>query len=55
MGWVQVTFGISLSNVTLPDNLLLNSYFENLIIGLYLLYVFTMHANFYTNQMLFTI
>ena len=37
------------------NDLLLNSYFENLTIGLHILYVFNMHANFYTNQMLFTI
>ena len=55
MGWVQVTSSVSLSNVTLPNNLLLNPYFENLTIALYILYVFNMHANFYTNQMLFTI
>ena len=55
MVWVQVTSSVSLSNVTLPNNLLLNSYFENLTIGLYILYVFNMHANFYTNQMLFII
>ena len=47
--------GVTLSNVTLPNNLLLNSYFETLTVGLYILYVFNMHANFYTNQMLFTI
>ena len=55
MGWVQVTLGITLNNVTPPNNLLLNSYFENLTIGLHVLYVFNMYANFYTNQMLFTI
>ena len=36
-------------------HLLLNSYFGNLTIGLHVLYVFNMHANFYANQMLFTI
>ena len=55
MGWVQVTLGVTLNKVTSPNNLLLNSYFENLTVGLYILYVFNMHANFYTNQMLFTI
>ena len=55
MGWIHVTPGLTLSKVTPPNNLLLNSYFENLTIGLYILYVFNMHANFYTNQMLFTI
>ena len=42
-------------NTTLPNNLLLNLYFENLTIELYILYVFNMHANFYINQVLFTI
>ena len=34
MGWIQVTPGVILSNVIPPNNLLLNSYFENLTIGL---------------------
>ena len=55
MGWVQVTLGVILSSVTPLNNLLLNSYFGNLVIGLYVLYVFDMHANFYNNRMLFTI
>ena len=55
MSWIQVTPGVTLSNFTPSNNLLLNSYFENLTIGLHILYVFNMHANFYTNQMLFTI
>ena len=29
MDWVQVTLDITLSNVIPPNNLLLNSYFEN--------------------------
>ena len=48
-GWVQIILGVTLSNVTPSNNLLLNSYFENFIIELYILYVFDMHANFYTN------
>ena len=56
MGWVQVTIGVILSSVTPLNNLLLNSsYFGNLVVGLHVLYVFNMHANFYTNWMLFTI
>ena len=55
MGWVQVTIGVILSSVTPLNNLLLNSYFGNLTVGLNVLYVFNMHANFYTNRMLFTI
>ena len=55
MGWVQVTSSVTLSNVTTPNNLLLNSYFENLTVGLHILYIFNMHANFVTDQMLFTI
>ena len=49
MGWVQVTPGVTLSNVIPPNNLLLNSYFGNLIIGLHVLYVFNMHTNFHAN------
>ena len=55
MGWVQVTIGVILSSVTPFNNLLLNLYFGNLAVGLNVLYVFNMHANFYTNRMLFTI
>ena len=33
----------------------MNLYFENITIGLHGLYVLNMHANFYDNQMLFTI
>ena len=55
MGWVQVTIGVILSSVTPLNNLLLNSYFVNLTVGLNVLYVFNMHANFHTIQMLFTI
>ena len=33
----------------------MNFYFENSIIGLHVLYILNMHANFHTNQMLFTI
>ena len=42
-------------NIISPNNLLLNLYFENLTIELYILYVFNMHTNFYINQVLFTI
>ena len=44
--WIQVTFEITLSNITPLNNLLLNSYFENIIVGLPVLYVFNMHAHF---------
>ena len=47
--------GITLSNITPPDNLLMNLYFENFTIGLHVLYVLNMHINFHINQMLFTI
>ena len=33
-------------NVTPSNNLLLNSYFGNPIVGLYFLYVLNMHVNF---------
>ena len=55
MSCIKVTFNIILSNVTLPNNLLMNLYFENFIVGLHILYVLNMHAKFYTNQMLFII
>ena len=55
MSWVQVTLSVTLNNVTPLNNLLLNSHFENLTAKLHVLYVFNMHANFYANQMLFTI
>ena len=51
MGWVQITFGITLSNVTPPNNLLLNSYFENPTIELHILYVLNMYTNFHANRM----
>ena len=51
MDWVQVTLDITLSNVIPPNNLLLNSYFENPTLELFVLYVLNMHANFYANRM----
>ena len=42
-------------NVTLSNNLLLNSYFKNSTIGLHVLYVLNMHTNIPVNQLLFTI
>ena len=38
--------GVTLNNVTPPNNLLLNSYFENLSVELCIL---NMHANFHDN------
>ena len=49
MDWIQVTSSLTLSNVTPTNYLLLNSYFENLTIGLHGLYILKMHANFYNN------
>ena len=37
--------GVTLSNVTPPNNLLLNSYFENLTVEFHYLYVFHIHVN----------
>ena len=51
LGWVQVTPNITLKNVTTPNNLLLNSHFENPIIGLHVLYGLNMHTNFHANRM----
>ena len=53
-GWVHVTLGVTLSNVTPPNNLLLNYYFENPTVELHVLYVLNMHTNFHINWMLFT-
>ena len=50
-GWVQVTLDVTLKNVTLTDNLLLNSYFENPTIGSHFLYVLNMHASSHANWM----
>ena len=50
-GWVQIKHGVTLSNIVLPNNLLLNSYFENPTVKFYVLYVLNIHANFHANQM----
>ena len=39
----------------LPNNLLLNLYFENPTVSLHIPYVLNMHVNFHANQMLFII
>ena len=49
MSWVQVTPGVILSNITPPNNLLQNSYFENFTVELHVLYVLNIHANFHVN------
>ena len=48
--WVQVTLGVILSNITPLNNLLLNSYFENSIIELHILYILNKHANFHVKS-----
>ena len=48
---VQVTLDVTLKNVTLTNNLLLNSYFENPTVGLLVLYILNTHANFHANRM----
>ena len=45
MSCIQVTFIVILNNVILFNNLLWNSYFENLTIELYVLYAFNIHVN----------
>ena len=50
MSWVQVTPGVTLSNITSLNNLLLNSYFENPTVELHVLYFLNTHANFHANQ-----
>ena len=42
---------LTLNNVTTLNNLLLNLYFENLSVELYVLYVLNMYAKFHANQM----
>ena len=44
-----------LMGVMPPNNFFLNSYSENLTIELHDLYVLNVHANFHSNQVLFTI
>ena len=46
-----ITLGVALINITPHNNLLLNSYFENPTVELYVVYVLNMHANFHANQM----
>ena len=46
---VQVTPGVTLNNVTLSNNLLLNSYFENLTVELHVFHVLNTRANFHVN------
>ena len=46
---------VTLSNLRPPNNLLLNSYFENSTFELHVLYDIDMYANFHANHMLFTI
>ena len=55
MDWVHLTPGITLNNVTQPNNLLLNSYFKIFTVELYVIYVLNMHTNINVNQLLFTI
>ena len=46
----QVTPSIILNNVTPPNNLLLNSYFENQTVELHVLYILNIQANFRANR-----
>ena len=39
MGWIQVTTDVTISNIALPNNLLMNLYFEHSTVGLHVLYV----------------
>ena len=49
---IQVIPSVILSNVTLLNNLLLNSYFKNLTVRLLVLYILNMHDSFHVNRML---
>ena len=51
MSWIQVTHVVTLKNVTSPNNLLLNSYFEIKTVGLHVIYGLNMDANFHANWM----
>ena len=51
----KILGGVTLSNITPPNNLLLNSYFKNFIVGLHVLYVLNMHNNIHANCLQFTI
>ena len=51
----KVSPGLILSNITLSNNLLLNSYFKNSAIELHVVYFLSMHTNIRVNQLLFTI
>ena len=52
--WLKVTHSVTLSNVTLPITCY-GIHYENLTIGLHILYLVNMHANFNANKMLFII
>ena len=47
--FIRVTPGIP------PNNLLMNLYFDNSTIGLHILFVLNMYANFHTYRILFII
>ena len=51
----MVISGVTLSNITPSNDLLLNLYFKNFTVGLHVLYVLNIHANFHNNWMLFII
>ena len=53
--WMLIKVNYKLMRVTTPNSFFLNSYFENLTVGLHDLYVLNVHANFHSNQVLFTI
>ena len=55
MDWVQVTSGVTLSNIIPPNNLLHNSFFENPNVELHIPYDLNIHANFHVDWILFTI
>ena len=51
LGLVQVALNVTQKNVTPTNNLLFNSYFQNLTVGLHVIFVINMHANFQANRM----
>ena len=49
MSWVPFNYDVILRNITSPNNLFSNLYFENFIVRLQVLYILHMHAIFHAN------
>ena len=55
MSWVQVTPGVTLSDITKLNNLLLDANFDKSTIGLYYIHILSMLAKFHGDQRLIAI